>query len=265
MAKKGNAQFRTKCIYCGEGTHSKEHVFGKRLAPLLPPGHKNWTHTTVWYDDSGQVSSQQQKVRAGDYFNRTVKGACEPCNNVWMERVYDAAFPLLVKLKDGDIWSFQTEETLKLTSWAVLFTMTYEYGDPLGGNISEAERRKFYQDKAIPAGWSIAIGRLDGAGAWANGIGHLKSGTIKSPLSGDWCPTITLTYSIGRLLVLVAKTIPRYFLSDAMLEHHGLRRVWPIFGADVLPELPLLDDGRAELVAHSFQLFPLPLMFEGRG
>lgn len=264
MAKKGDAQFRTKCIYCGLGTHSKEHVFGKRLAPLLPPGQKKWTHSTVWYDDAGRVTSKQVKVRDGNYFGRTIKGACVPCNNVWMARIYDAAFPLIAKLIDGELWRFQPEESLKLAAWAVLFTMTYEYGDPLGGGIAETERKKFYQDKSIPPGWSIAFGRLDKVGNWANGVAHMKPGAIKSPIDGEWYPTITLAYSIGRLLVLVAKTIPRYFLSDTMLKHHGLCRVWPMFGNDISPELPLLDDYRAELVAHSFKLFPLPLMFEGR-
>ncbi|MET3712202.1 hypothetical protein ABIC65_002914 [Sphingomonas trueperi] len=250
MTKPAKTQFRTKCIYCGVNVYSQEHIYGQRFRPHLLETEDTWTHRAVRYGQDNEIIVVRDKVCNGSIYGRSINGPCEKCNNTWMQIINDQAADRLLELKDG-VWpNLSGLDREALARWATLFGMTYVHGDALRECVTAEERHQFYQRKLPPHGWSVWVGRLDADARWVTGSGHLKAMTLRPDLGPTSPDTMTLTFSFGRLLFMVFKTLPIYALNPKIArEILGLIRIWPTPLELTHPPYPHITDSGAERVA----------------
>jgi hypothetical protein len=121
----------------------------------------------------------------------TVRMPCEPCNNGWMSDLETGVKPFMTDMTfRGEKTILDEDRQTKLVRWVVKTAMVDEYTAPDGEQkyFTEAERRAFKEQFAIPANLWIWLARYDG-------VLPLHSLQIRAPKLPDRAPTLySLTF-----------------------------------------------------------------------
>jgi len=149
--KRPGPQFR--CLFCGGGPPSDEHIFGDWLRRHGNNGPGVRVTSSGW--------ARVPSARKGGPFTKTVPGFCRRCNNGWMSQLETAAQPVLVSLFDAAEAHqvvLEREQQVTLAQWAFKTVVVACALD--GPNHLPAEHiRQFYDDVDPPAQCWIRVGR----------------------------------------------------------------------------------------------------------
>ena len=94
--KRSNLRPPGRCIFCGGGGLSKEHMWADWLHAYIPriaPEHR--TRSTLIHLENQEISTQR---RAGDPHSRRIRCVCGPCNNGWMSALQEKTKPFMVPM-----------------------------------------------------------------------------------------------------------------------------------------------------------------------
>jgi hypothetical protein len=144
MPKRSNLKGPGKCIFCGSGGMSKEHVWSEWTYELVPKL-KDAGHQRVV-----MKSSKHNPHITGVASDRTYQGAtntikikcvCErDCNNGWMSRMETAAKPILTPLILGQPAIVSKDEARTVAAWAAMKMMVTEFSIPEDVVSTQQER-----------------------------------------------------------------------------------------------------------------------------
>jgi hypothetical protein len=102
MAKRTNLKGPGRCIFCGAGGLSKEHIWSEWTYELVPPI-PGGEHVKTVYQSAKHnpkiTGVESSKQRQGSTNTIKLYAVCKTeCNNGWMSRLDEAAKPLLTPL-----------------------------------------------------------------------------------------------------------------------------------------------------------------------
>ncbi len=154
------------CIFCGIGTPTKEHVWGKWLRPYIPYDIPKYD-SALFNQDVGMPDSQtlQVKIKGGDPRNLTVKCVCEVCNNGWMSRLQASVRDIVTPMALGYKRSLSADDLMILAKWSTMVSMTSDYAHPETVSVSRREREFFHRYNCPPPTFRIFASRLP-LGQW---------------------------------------------------------------------------------------------------
>ena len=245
-----------RCIFCGNGGLSKEHIFADWLKELFPRDETS-SHTYGTIDPSPVIGVPRISLRdrPGHGRTRKVRVVCKSCNNGWMSALEERTKPMLLPVIGGQRHRLPLEAQELLATWAAKTVMIAEHVRPHKDGISQTDRT-FLKDRLKPAdNWYVWIATYSGS-SWRNltiyqSRGHLQ----KSPVGGPGVIKHYIqatTFGVGHLLVLVVNTSceeVRIALSGR--DWNGLLQIWPAGRRSILwPLQRVLFDPQANAVAN---------------
>ena len=168
-----------RCIFCGSGRLTKEHILPRWLQGVLPKKFAGLSHsvTRLPYPDGSvlPLHSSYRPTRQGDPLVRTLRVVCRTCNNGWMSKLQNIAKPSLLPLILNADWSGLTIGDLKsIASWVAMTCAVNEYADPPTVSIPQEDRTYLMARLEPPSErWTIWMGRFEGAADrdfWHSGL-----------------------------------------------------------------------------------------------
>lgn len=164
---KGPRNARTparKCVFCGAGKLSEEHIWSQWARDLLPSS-EGYLEVTNNIRDGQAFNRRIIRDAQGPITNKRLKRVCKPCNNVWMGRQEEAAKTIVTKLIAG-VSSYLTKSQRKtLARWVVTKLMVLDVFRDGEQAFTDSERATFYEDWTIPESLSVWLLRC-GEGPW---------------------------------------------------------------------------------------------------
>jgi hypothetical protein len=259
-----------KCIFCGNGRMSKEHLwpewFGASLSKKLPVYYN--IKTRADYQASLEVLKQRTvETRPGDPTTKKVRRVCKSCNSGWMSRLQQRAKPVLTLLMDGQDCTVPPEAQRLIASWITMTTMCADADDKPSAAVSSLERLWMMEQERVPFNWRICIGRFAGD-VWVNRLRHhgmstersrelRRLGVLPLVLDGDAThDTQVTTLTAGHLLIQAfSSAVP---IDDFDAERYAarlhLRFICPTSGRPIRwGEMTVLDDWDAEAIADALR------------
>jgi hypothetical protein len=104
------------------------------FASHVPRTMNKHNHANVFVPRPGEPDPADLRIRAGDPLSSQVKVVCGDCNSGWLNRIQEAARPLLLPLFEGSSHTINAVAQAKVSTWIAMATMTGEY-------MSQDERR----------------------------------------------------------------------------------------------------------------------------
>lgn len=153
-----------KCVFCGNGKLSEEHIWSQWLRDLLPSsdGYLEVTHK----NRSGKpVDHRLVRDAQGPITNKRLKRVCEPCNNVWMGKQEERVKTVLTGLIAGTPSHLTETERGPLLRWIVTKLMVLDVFRDGEQAFTDEERASFYADWTVPSSLSVWLLRC-GDGPW---------------------------------------------------------------------------------------------------
>jgi hypothetical protein len=178
-------QERKQCLFCEHYANSKEDTLPLWLLEII--GKRE--------DMRKVISGLPIKIQKGSAVLR-IRAVCKTCNNGWMSKLEQDTIPVLRPLLRDLSYPLSSEEQILLASWAMKTGMVLD-------SIYKHER--FYQrnecqnvreNRAIPNGTIIWIGRYFGNGKHA-GLSDFSSDPSPHPKVGNGC---VLTFIFGHVV-----------------------------------------------------------------
>lgn len=239
---RGQASTRAprRCLFCGGGKLSKEHIWSDWARDLLPKsdgylefanrkGRHGQGPTKILRDDQGSIT------------NRRLKRVCQPCNNIWMGRCEEEAKAAVTLLIQGTETYLTKPIRQSLRRWVTLKLMVLDSIRDGELAFTSAERNEFYIDDSIPTTLRVWIMRC-GEGAWSTifwsqgqsvtlRIGDLRG--VAPPVHG--CPNVKMfLWGIGEALIVATyqREIDIEFENQEefaiqLIPDLGVARSWP--------------------------------------
>jgi hypothetical protein len=206
-----------------------------------------------------------QLIRAGDPLSSQVKVVCGDCNSGWLNRIQEAARPLLLPLFEGSPHTIDAVAQAKVSTWIAMATMTGEYmsQEERRVTVSQADRSWFMAHSEAPSNWSIWIGRY----RWHRSVpqsSHLSlhvldSDTLPEHLVDEHHRpnTQTTSFCVGQLFAYAMSsqfsTIPRgWDWRTASTANTKLHRIWPIETPEIIWPPAEMTDAEAESYPVAF-------------
>lgn len=246
-----------RCIFCGNGPVTKEHIWSEWTYKILPK-RQGGSHTAdVFLTSHGSTNItglHKTRFHHGEVNARRVRAVCRTCNNGWMGSLEEQTIPVLTPLiLCTPIWLDETEQTV-LSRWLAMKTAVTEHANPEFAAISQAERDFIRYNPSPPnTGWQIWIGMQSGE-RWRTGacrLAHtlgsrmLPNGPIEPP-NGDFSKnTQTQLFGFGFVFAYIFATrVPNLRFEPPAAAAPYLRQVWPFERPVDWPGLaaPLPDD-----------------------
>jgi hypothetical protein len=239
-----------KCIFCGGGNLSKEHIAAKWMRHYISDEGSSTDHFVAGYslsepnnEPSLQYLNRGNLNLKGEHRSRTLKVVCKSCNEGWMGSIQKNAGPILKPML-RDKWQFlNNEDQSYLSAWATLYTIIWEQADERTISLHQAERDAFKEKRLPTSNWTIWVGRnLD------KGLGSYKTfhrGISLTPRANaehitEICNFQMTAFSPGKTFFLTMSdnlsTIPPSKL-EIIKDHAlslGLRQIWPITQGNIL-------------------------------
>src|ERR1022692_1901241 len=152
-----------RCMFCGGGPISKEHVFAEWMHPYLPtPKGARRPHLVqvTKLPATGEVSLEPptsgQFNRPGELKSKRLKIVCEPCNNGWMSVLQQSTKPVLLPFITGKWVTMNPAGQRILAAWISMFTMVVEKSDEPVETSTLAQRKAFKEQgekRTPPKNW----------------------------------------------------------------------------------------------------------------
>jgi hypothetical protein len=141
------------------------------------------------------------KRSPGNLGTRQLFMVCHTCNTGWMRDLQDEVRPGLAPLIKGMWDSFEADFASRLAVWvamtASVIAMSYEATQ----GVTRADREFIGQNKAVPEGWTIWIGRVSGNPeiVYSNRVAAVGN-TSQNVVDLEANATVT-TIALGQLLL----------------------------------------------------------------
>jgi hypothetical protein len=259
--KRANPKEPGRCIFCGQGGLTHEHIYADWLKDYIP---REQPYHVMRKADVGPYSNETVELRkqTGDFYGRRVYCVCAPCNNEWMSRLQERVRPIVVPMLTGQAITLHRRAQTTLASWTAMMIMVGEYVNRDKIAIPQSDRAFLMETQKPPSHWRIWIGAHlnETFPAWTHNIFEFANkGEVVSPRArSETQNTHASTICIGKhLLVHAMSSIPaRSIIRKWRLPEpvrSGLNQIWPIRDSyvDWSPELRLNDRGM-DLLANDF-------------
>ena len=266
-----------RCIFC-DGPKpgrrmSKEHLWPDWMGAYFSK-HKRRIETSREFKRSRSPDSRlktTQWTRDGGPHTKKLRVVCEDCNNTWMSGLETEAKKYLEPIVQGRPLLLDTDAQRVISQWVALKVLTVEtdnaVGEPLKAIFDQAIRDEFMVTHAVPSGFKIWLGRVDGTlsdSKWGASIERVSTWLAMFPPyhAGDPLPPTvdgtahniqSVTWGVGQLLIYAIAT------SDAKLDRElspsvegRLSPMWPPNGAPLYwPNTRPLPDDEIYMIANS--------------
>jgi hypothetical protein len=161
MVKRVNLKSPGKCIFCGGGNLTKEHVWSEWTHELIGKT-LNVSHYEANYMTNPFVTRlARQMKRHGHTATKKLRVVCGDCNNGWMSGLESMAKTFVTPLILGGQVSLDVEVQNVVATWVALKALIIEHNTRENVVASQQDRDAFRVNKSIPSGMKIAIGRCD--------------------------------------------------------------------------------------------------------
>ncbi|MCD9097511.1 hypothetical protein LU699_08705 [Luteimonas fraxinea] len=168
--------------------------------------------------------------------------------------------PLLVIAVTGQERTLEIPDITLLAQWVCLKTMISEHADSELASTPAADRRAFYEARAIPGYYRIYLGAQSTQSVtwlYRHSSTISLSSTVQPPLLDGLSRNVqTVTFILGRLVFHVLAARVSGFELDRDLCYPGLQKIWPMPPSPVsTAELRALDSSQLALVRESFETY----------
>lgn len=246
--KRQNLKPPGKCIFCGKGDLSKQHVWPEWLKAVNPTTgdyHNIHVSRINYYEPLPSPPRHDAWKRQGEAGSRKIRAVCQKCNNEWISQVEKAAKPT-VEILMRDEWVYVTrEEQRRVAAWLAIVTVMTEFLDLRLQAIPPEDRTHIWNTSEPPPDWKIWVARYRGT-QWDDHVCRRKAlviGEGSEPVNGPIGPpnTQTTTVVLGNLCAHI-------YSSTAWPDFPGyqgqlLQPLWPIRGYDIFwPSVPVVTD-----------------------
>ena len=132
-----------RCIFCGGGPVSKEHVWALWLTDVL-----GFARFRVEADRPSGLMPSREAVS----IDKQARVVCTRCNNGWMNNLEGSVRPLITRLITDPNAEVQlsAEQLTVIAAWVVKCAMVLEYASPGSRQIYTQEQRRFLMDNLMP-------------------------------------------------------------------------------------------------------------------
>lgn len=248
-----------KCIFCGRaGDISKEHLFGRWLREFFPRDEhsKHRATYTAWLDESGShTPAEKREFKQGHIGSKSLKVACQRCNNGWLSQLESRVRPALAPLIAGERCNLTGNLQMPLATWAAKTAMVAEHFRPNEDGISQNERTSLMNTLTPPAKWFVWIAAYKGEKWRELSIGQIRVALNPKPVakpSDAMYYAQATTFGVGHVLFcVVSGSSPDMELRFGGRDTDGLFQIWPAHPRSILwPPKNILGDEQADTVAN---------------
>lgn len=146
-----------KCIFCGRGGLTKEHMWADWLRNYIPRAMlEHVIGDIAIFPEKHELRSL--KHREGDPHSRKIRCVCRDCNNGWMSQLQEDAKPFLLPALTGKQTILLRKGQLTLSAWIAMMVMVAEYANRDKVAIPTSDRRWLLTKRQPPSHWRIWIG-----------------------------------------------------------------------------------------------------------
>ena len=230
-----NTKATGKCIFCGKGGLTKQHVWPDWLRNVVP--RLNNTHEqskihvlTNLMNKSAHISPSLKNYQ-GHQGVRKIRNVCKTCNGGWMSRLETKAKPLLSSMILQNPVVLEKEAQAIIASWVVMTSIVAEFTDQTSMAIPISHRGIFMKTVSPPSGWKIWIGKYEGE-EWIQRYRHHGFNYVNPflPEGSALIGSVQFsTFVVGSLLIHAASST---FSDDDIVFDSNfddrLIQIWPI-------------------------------------
>lgn len=160
----GGIRTSRKCVFCGAGKLSAEHIWSAWARDLLPTS-DGYQELTNGHRGGKAIKHQVLRDAQGSITNKRLKRVCQPCNNAWMGRQEQRAKPVVTQLISAAPTMLAKDDRHALVNWIVTKLIVLDVFRDGEQVFTEAERFAFRQNWIIPKSLSVWLLRC-GEGPW---------------------------------------------------------------------------------------------------
>lgn len=264
MAKKKMIKPARKCIWCGGGDLSKEHIWSEWTHGIVPPvpGGSHTRMTTIRSPANPTMLGHERATdKQGSTNTIRIRAVCRSCNHGWMNDLETLVRPILGPLILAQPFAVNLSSAKIMARWATMKIMVAEHSQIDDVVSLQAERDHLRLNREPPSTWTIWIAHHSGGPKWRGGYARTSNtmglpGEPSPPLREDGTlakNTQAVTFGIGYLLFVAVSTqvlgldfdIPPGFRSY-------FRRIWPLEGDFLWRPGKILSQGGVDMVARAF-------------
>jgi hypothetical protein len=154
------------CVFCLErpSNMTEEHVWGDWVTSYVPRTMNKHNHANVFVPRPGDPDPAELRIRAGDPLSSQVKVVCGDCNSGWLNRIQEAARPLLLPLFEGAPHTIDAKAQAKIATWIAMATMTGEFmsQDERRVAVAQADRSWLMAHSTVPSNCAFGSASICG-------------------------------------------------------------------------------------------------------
>ena len=171
-----------KCIFCGGGQLSREHIWPSWMKEYLPVYPNNYRQEQFYtFTNKTHLASRSPMLkRQGHTYDKTLRVVCQSCNNGWMSKVEEEAKSILLPLLKSQSFIVNSDAQIILARWMALKMMVAENSQADFRVTPQEERNKLKSSLALPENFKVWIAKCELGGGWD--AGYLRhSATLTLP------------------------------------------------------------------------------------
>lgn len=224
MANKQNAG---RCIFCNGSGLTKQHVVPDWMSVLMvnaePVSQSRFVHSVGMASQLDEVLISSEDVVHKNYSTifgqMRYRNVCLNCNGGWISKIEQASKVILEPMIVGEDLQIPVESSKLISLALAMIAVMHEFTDDADKRIITSEHRRYImRTNRLPAGWFVAVGKMQEGSATG-----ARSKFNKAPGIGAFSIS---TFAIGRLLVQVV--ICEQFVYPVSFPRDTLRQVWPV-------------------------------------
>jgi hypothetical protein len=180
MSSSGNQARR--CLFCeADSPLSREHVWPRWIATLLPEGHRFSSRGTVGRYDGQPRAKFGEVFESVDSCSWTARVVCDSCNSGWMSTLESAAQPILGPLLTGESEAIRGIDLTVAFRWAVKTAIMIGAGTGNPWQLEPRQARALRDGKAPRIISRVSLARVpEGLDGWAH-VERLKTKVADRP------------------------------------------------------------------------------------
>jgi hypothetical protein len=225
-------QERKKCLFCENYANSKEDTFPLWLLEVI--GKRD--------DMVKAISGLPTKIQKGSAVLR-IKAVCKTCNNGWMSKLEQETIPVLKPLLLDLSIPRSSEEQIVLATWAMKTGMVLDSIYMHTHFYQKDECKNLRENRSIPTGTVIWIGRFFGNGKHA-GLSDFSLDCAPDTKVANGC---VITFIFSRVIFQILSVRPRADYKERRLHApfragrwgELLTQIWPNSEAPITWPPPL--------------------------
>ncbi len=253
--KRKRLQPPPKCIFCGKGKLTKEHIW------------PNWLRDYVLHDvtryatGTGSIfwthEEETAKQHPRDSRNRGLGVVCGHCNGGWIRLLQTNAKSILIPLIEGGHCNLDEHSQGTLAAWSCMAIMVGEFFSSYAVAIPKSDRSWLWQRQTPPKNWKIWIGtyrRVHWKGQWAHSTRPILANDCAEMASHSVAPPNTqeTTFVIGQLYIHAFSCPFSNLVSSSNVSGTGgtkMAQLWPPRAPVIKWPLALMTDRDANEIA----------------